>query len=395
MRSFVLPMLALVVLLASIPAQAATRVAATPPMGWNSWNHFAGRVTDADVRAAADAMVSSGMRDAGYIYVNIDDTWQGKRDAQGRIHPNARFPDMKALADYVHARGLKLGIYSSPGPTTCAGYTGSYGHEVQDAKTYASWGVDYIKYDLCGYRDIMSKEAPHDRMKQMRMMRDAYEKMHEALDSTHRSIVYSLCQYGWDAVWEWGAKAGGNAWRTTGDIRASWDSIYSIVSAQVGLEHYAGPGHWNDPDMLEVGNGNLDLAEDRAHFSWWAMLAAPLIAGNDLSKMTPAVRDILTNRAVIAVDQVPLGKQGTRAYVDGQMEVWTRQLAGGALAVAVFNVGSDRDVRPFHIDLARLGLHGAQHGTDLWSGKAVTIDDATPIGLASHDVLMLRVARPH
>jgi alpha-galactosidase len=196
--------------LAAVQAGAQKTVAATPPMGWNSWNHFAEKVTDKDVRAAADALVSSGMRDAGYVYVNIDDTWEGTRDAQGVIRTNAKFPDMKALADYVHSKGLKLGIYSSPGPKTCAGYEGSYGHEQQDAATYAAWGVDYLKYDLCSYRDVMNRESHGDKAKANAMMRDAYEKMHLAIEKTHRPMVYSLCQYGWDAVWAWGASVGAN-----------------------------------------------------------------------------------------------------------------------------------------------------------------------------------------
>ena len=369
--------------------------APTPPMGWNSWNYFAGKVTAADVRAAADAMVSTGMRDAGYVYINIDDTWQGKRDAEGRIHPNARFPDMKALVDYVHSKGLKLGIYSSPGPTTCAGYAGSQGHEAQDAKTYAAWGVDYLKYDLCSFSNTMKAVAPHDGRAQMQLMQAAYEKMHKALVATGRPMVYSLCQYGWDSVWRWAPRAGGNLWRTTGDIKPNWDRIYAIVSAQAGLAAYAGPGHWNDPDMLEVGNGKLTLAEDRAHFSWWAMLAAPLIAGNDLAHMQPQVLKILTNRAVIAVDQDGLGKQGKRAYSEGEMEVWTRQLKGGAVAVAIFNLGSARFNYPFHLDMARLGMHGTQQGVDLWDGKSLEFNDSTPLDVASHDVLMIRIAHPH
>ena len=195
-----------------------TTLAATPPMGWNSWNLFAGRVNDKDVRAAADAMVSSGMKDAGYIYVNIDDTWQGTRDAQGNIQANSKFPDMKALADYVHSKGLKIGIYSGPGAQTCARYAGSLGHEDQDAKTYAAWGIDYLKYDLCSFRQNMVAEAPNDPAKQFQMMKDAYEKMHKALLATGRPIVYSFCQYGWNAVWEWGPSLGANLWRTTGDI---------------------------------------------------------------------------------------------------------------------------------------------------------------------------------
>lgn len=378
----------------------ADTVAATPPMGWNSWNFFAEKVTDADVRAAADALVSSGMRDAGYVYVNIDDGWQGERDAKGVIHPNARFPDMKALADYVHSKGLKLGIYTSPGPKTCAGFAGSLGHEAQDAKSYAAWGVDYLKYDLCSFiEDQMQAKAPHDPAHQMRLMTDAYERMHAALTATGRPIVYSLCQYGWDAVWEWapGPKVGGNLWRTTGDISPDWDRIYAIASQQAGLASYAGPGHWNDPDMLEVGNGKLTAAENRTHFSWWAMLAAPLLAGNDLAHMSQEVKSILGNRDVIAIDQDPLGKQATRAYAEGEVEVWTRPLQGGAMAVAIINVGSERhaSTHPFHLNMAKLGLHGVQQGKDLWSGKPVTLADQQPIALARHDVLLIRLDAPH
>ncbi|MBA2079246.1 glycoside hydrolase family 27 protein [Rhodanobacter sp. PCA2] len=386
--------------MATAPQAHAATVAATPPMGWNSWNFFAEKVSDADVRAAADALVNSGMRDAGYVYVNIDDGWQGERDAQGTIHPNARFPDMKALADYVHARGLKLGIYSSPGSKTCAGYTGSLGHEAQDARTYASWGVDYLKYDLCSYiEDVMQAKAPNDPDQQMRLMIAAYRTMHDALRTAGRPIVFSMCQYGWDASWEWaaGPDIGANLWRTTGDITPEWDRIYAIASQQAGLARYAGPGHWNDPDMLEVGNGKLNDAENRAHFSWWAMLAAPLLAGNDLAHMPAPVKAVLTNKAVIAIDQDPLGRQATRAYAEGETEVWTRPLQGGGMAVAIFNVGSDRHAgtHPFHLDLARLGLHGAQQGTDLWSGKPLTLSEHMPIALRHHDVLMVRIDQPH
>src|SRR5512146_2334800 len=212
MRKFVLS----AVLCLTVPAWG-QQVAATPPMGWNSWNHFANKVNDAVVRAAADAMVSSGMRDAGYVYVNIDDTWQGKRDSNGIIHPNDKFPDMKALADYVHSKGLRLGIYSSPGTKTCAGYEGSYGHEEQDARTYAEWGVDYLKYDLCSYNDESIKKAGSPAEAHQRMM-DAYSKMHNAIQKTGRLIVLSMCQYGLDWVWQWGESVGGNLWRTTDDI---------------------------------------------------------------------------------------------------------------------------------------------------------------------------------
>jgi alpha-galactosidase len=372
-----------------------TAVAQTPPMGWNSWNYFAGRVTDKDIRDSADQIVASGMRDAGYLYVNIDDTWEGKRNASGVLHSNEKFPDMKALADYVHSKGLKIGIYSSPGPKTCAGFEGSLGHEEQDAQLYASWGIDYLKYDLCSFHTVMQAKAPDDEAAQMRLMIAAYDKMGKALKATNRPIVYSLCQYGWDSVWEWAPSVGSNLWRTTGDVSANWDRIYDLLSQQAGLEEYAGPGHWNDPDMLEVGNGRLSLAENRSHFSMWAILAAPLLAGNDLPHMTPQIKAILTNRDVIAIDQDRLGKQGSHVYSDGEVEVWTRPLADGALAVAVLNVGSDRlSTHPFHLSLTKLGLHGPLTGKNLWTGDKVTLSDHQPIELASHDILLVRVASP-
>jgi alpha-galactosidase len=299
-------------------------------------------VDDKGIRAAADQMVATGMRDAGYIYVNIDDTWEGKRDASGVLHSNSKFPDMKALADYVHSKGLKIGIYSSPGPTTCAGYEGSYGHEEQDAQLYASWGIDYLKYDLCSFGDVMSRQAPNEPEKQMQLMQAAYSRMDKALKATGRPIVYSFCQYGFDAVWEWGPQTGANLWRTTYDIEPKWDRIYTILGQQAGLAEHAGPGHWNDPDMLEVGNGQPTMAENWSHLSMWAMLAAPLLAGNDLPNMKLEIKAILTNRDVIAIDQDPLGKQAIRTYTEGAVEVWTRPLADGSLAVAILNAGDER-----------------------------------------------------
>jgi alpha-galactosidase len=384
--------------LAVLPAATALAqsVAQTPPMGWNSWNYFAGKVDDKGIRAAADQIVATGMKDAGYTYVNIDDTWEGERDANGVIHTNSKFPDMKALADYVHSKGLKIGIYSGPGTKTCAGFAASLGHEEQDAKTYADWGIDYLKYDLCSFGgDVMQKQAPNDKAAQMKLMTDAYVKMGKALKSTGRPIVFSLCQYGWDSPWEWAPALGGNLWRTTDDIQARWQSIYDIASEQSGLEKYAGPGHWNDPDMLEVGNGKLSLAENRTHFSWWAMLAAPLLAGNDLPNIKPEIAAILTNKDVIAIDQDPLGKQGRHAYSDGEVEVWTRELQGGAMAIAVINVGSDRySTHPFHLDLEKIGLHGQQTGKNLWTGKTVTLTNHEPIELPSHDILLVRLDHP-
>jgi alpha-galactosidase len=392
--------LAVVSLASAAVIHAQTPVAQTPPMGWNSWNFFATKVTDKDIRGAADQMVATGMKDAGYIYVNIDDSWEAERDASGVLHTNSKFPDMKALADYVHSKGLKIGIYSGPGTKTCGKYAASLGHEEQDAQMYADWGFDYLKYDLCSFiPDVMEKQAPNDKAAQMKLMVAAYEKMGAALKAatakTGRPIVFSLCQYGWDSPWEWAPALGGNSWRTTGDVQARWQSIYDIASQQAGLESYAGPGHWNDPDMLEVGNGKLTLAENRTHFSWWAMLASPLLAGNDLPNMKPEIKAILTNKDVIAIDQDALGKQAKRVYSDGEVEVWTRELQGGALAIAVINVGSEKySTHPFHLDLAKLGLHGSETGKDLWTGKEVTLTEKMPIELASHDILLVKVDHP-
>ncbi len=395
MRFSVLPLAAIALAAFTIvsPTSAKAQVAQTPPMGWNSWNYFAEKVTDKDIRDSADQIVSSGMKDAGYIYVNIDDTWEAERDASGVLHTNSKFPDMKALADYVHSKGLKLGIYSGPGPKTCAGYAGSLGHEEQDAKMYADWGIDYLKYDLCSFIPaVMEKQAPNDKAAQMRLMVAAYDKMGKALKATGRPIVYSLCQYGWDNVWEWAPGLGGNLWRTTGDIQPRWQSIYDLMTEQAGLASYAGPGHWNDPDMLEVGNGKLTLAENRTHFSMWAMLAAPLLAGNDLPHMKPEIHAILTNRDVIAIDQDPLGHQARHIYSKGEVEVWARDLQGGAKAIAIVNAGSDvYSTHPFHLNLEQLGLHGSQHAKDLWTGKEMELTNNMPIELPSHDILLLRI----
>ncbi len=375
--------------------QPAVPLATTPPMGWNSWNWFAGAVTDKDIRQAADLMVSSGMRDAGYVYVNIDDTWQGQRDANGVLHSNDKFPDMKALADYVHSKGLKLGIYSSPGPKTCAGYEGSFGHEQQDADLYASWGIDYVKYDLCSFRGYMDQVAPGDKLKQNELMRAAYEKMHKAILKTGRPMVYSLCQYGFDSVWQWGPQVGGNLWRTTGDINPRFDRISLIGREQAGLAKYAGPGHWNDPDMLEVGNGKLTPDENRTHMGMWAMLAAPLLAGNNLGKLTPEITAILTNRDVIAIDQDPLGKEANRIFAEGPVEIWARPLANGDVALAVFNFGEDETfLRGISLHLEQAGAANGWKAYDVWSGKNLgPINDDYKFTLNRHASLLLRLSR--
>lgn len=353
-------------------------LALTPPMGWNSWNHFAERVTDKTVRETADAMVSSGLKDAGYIYVNIDDTWEGQRDAKGHIQPNQKFPDMKALADYVHSKGLRLGIYSSPGPKTCAGYEGSLGHEEQDAQTYAQWGIDYLKYDWCQATSSLEE------------MKIAYTKMHEAIQKNGRPIVLSLCQYGWNKVWEWGASVGGNSWRTTGDISDQYRVMAEIGFNQNGLEKFAGPGHWNDPDMLEVGNGGMNEDEYRTHFSLWAILAAPLIAGNDVTRMTPYTLEILTNREVIAVDQDPAGKQGARVSQEGPFEVWMKPMSDGSKVVGLFN--RQRTTEQVSVDFSQIGLTGDVSVRDLWLKKDLgQFKEKFSAYVPSHGVVLVRL----
>ncbi len=358
-------------------------LARTPPMGWNSWNKFAGRVDDAAVRAMADAMASNGMKEAGYQYINIDDTWEAGRDAQGNITTNTKFPDMKALADYVHAKGLKIGIYSSPGPNTCAGYEGSYGHEEQDARTYAAWGIDYLKYDWCGARNLYTDQE----------MRALYQVMGDALLKTGRPILYSLCQYGRAEVWKWGADVGGNAWRTTGDIRDTWDSMTTIGFSQDELAPWAAPGHWNDPDMLEIGNGGMTDDEYRTHMSLWSILAAPLLAGNDLRNMTPAILEILTNREVIAINQDTDGKQGRRITKSGDQEVWARPLSGGAQAIGLFNRGGSP--AKITVNWPDMGLKTApSRARDLWAHSDLKLDGAEDsVTVPAHGVVMLRVSK--
>ncbi len=354
-------------------------LALTPPMGWNSWNKFAGRIDDKTVREIADAMVTSGMRDAGYVYVNIDDTWEGERAADGALQTNSKFPDMKGLADYVHAKGLKLGIYSGPGYKTCAGFEGSYLHEEQDARTWAMWGIDYLKYDWCSASAVYHRDD----------MQPAYQKLALALRATGRPIIFSLCQYGWLNVGEWGAAAGGNLWRTTGDISDRWDSMSRIGFGQNGREKYAGPGHWNDPDMLEIGNGGMTDTEYRTHMSLWSILAAPLLAGNDVRVMTAAARDIMNNREVIAIDQDKLGQQGFRVRQDGDLEVWKKPLADG-VAVGLFNRGSA--TAQIKVTWAEIGIDKSNPIVrDLWEHKDVQSPNEFSAEVPSHGAVMLKV----
>jgi len=361
-------------------------LALTPPMGWNSWNKFGCDINEKVIRGAADAMVASGMKDAGYQYVVIDDCWHGARDAHGDIQPDpTRFPSgIKALADYIHAKGLKFGIYSDVGDKTCGGRPGSRGHEYQDAAQYAAWGVDYLKYDWCN-AGTMDGHA-------------AYLTMAEALKASGRPIVFSMCEWGTNKPWLW-AKNIGNLWRTTGDIYDAWEGhktyqngMLDNLDLQVGLDGYAGPGHWNDPDMLEVGNGGMTDDEYRAHFSLWAILAAPLIAGNDLSNMTPVTHSILTNRDVIAVDQDALGIEGKRVIKDGDREVWARPLTGGGRAVVLLN----RSTTPQTITVPweALGYPASLTAPvrDLWSGKvSAKVSGSFSAVVAPHAVVMVRI----
>lgn len=358
-------------------------LARTPPMGWNSWNHFGITINDSIIREIADAMVNSGMAEAGYEYIVIDDGWEGGRDKDGNIYPNSNFPDMKALADYVHSLGLKLGIYSSPGPKTCGGYVGSYGYELQDSKTFASWGIDYLKYDWCGAMRIFGYSREN--------MQRAYQKMGFALLETGRPIVYSICQYGLENVWEWGADAGGNLWRTTGDIDDSWERISEIGFGQNELAPFAGPGHWNDPDMLEVGNGDLTIDENKAHFTLWCMLAAPLMAGNDLRNMTEETIEILTNPDLIAINQDELGFQGKRIYEKDGVEVWSKPLKDGITAIALFN--RNNSIKQLNIDINDLKLSDIPKSLyDVWLKEDITIkNEKMSFELPAHGVVLLKV----
>jgi alpha-galactosidase len=356
-------------------------LARTPPMGWNSWNKFAEKVDDAAVRGMADAMVSSGMSKAGYVYVNIDDTWEGTRDASGNITTNQKFPDMKALADYVHSKGLKIGLYSSPGPKTCAGYAGSYGHEQQDANQWAAWGFDYVKYDWCSAGDIYKDTD----------MRGVYQKMGDALAKTGRPIVFSLCQYGRARVWTWGAKVGGNLWRTTGDIEDKWISMSKIGFHQFDIATYIRPGHWNDPDMLEIGNGGMTADEYRTHMSLWSMLAAPLLAGNDLRTMTDETKSILMNADVIAIDQDPAAKPVKKVAETATTDTLVRPLHDGSTAIGLFNRGDQ--AADMSVNWDSVGLGSRNHSArDLWQHKTVDVSASTySASVPAHGVVMLRV----
>jgi len=373
-------------------AQKFEQLALTPPMGWNSWNKFAcDGVNEQVIEQMADAMVSSGMKAAGYEYIIIDDCWQVGRDSSGNIVVDAKkFPSgIKALADYVHSRGLKFGIYSCAGKKTCAGRPGSRGHEYQDAISYARWGVDYLKEDWCNAEGQNAKES--------------YTLMRDALYKAGRPIVFGICEWGSNKPWEWAGDVG-HLWRTSGDIANNWSkmegddgriwggSVLANLDLQKGLEKYAGPGHWNDPDMLEVGNGALSASEDRAHFSLWCMLAAPLLAGNDLGNMTKETNTVLTNKELIAIDQDKLGKQGYLIKNDEYFQIFLKPLSGGDTAICLSNRGDQ--TREVSIDWKKFHIGSDLTLRDLWKHQAAGNTSAPFKGsIPKHDVIVLRLSK--
>jgi alpha-galactosidase len=364
-------------------------LAKTPPMGWNSWNKYACKgLNEAVVRSTADAIASNGMKDAGYEFVVIDDCWQISRDGDGNIVADpSRFPSgIKALADYIHSKGLKFGIYTDAGTNTCAGRPGTMGHEYQDARQYAAWGVDYVKEDWCHTLPGQNSEA-------------SYTLFRDALAATGRPIVFSICEWGSTKPWLWAGPVG-NLWRSTGDIQDCWDckkpwggnGFLQIIDQMNGIESYSGPGHWNDPDMLEVGNGGMTTEEYRAHLSMWALFSAPLLVGTDVTSMSADTREILLNRAVIAVDQDPLGQQGHRVKKDGELEVWSKQLADGGRAVVLLN----RSATPAAVEAAwtDIGYPATLTATvrDLWNGKQLTGQKGSYTAqVPGHSVVMVTI----
>ncbi len=359
-------------------APRATGTALAPPMGWNSWNKFGCRIDEALIRETADAMVATGMLAAGYRFLNIDDCWEARtRDADGNLMADSvRFPSgIPALVDYIHAKGLKVGIYSSGGTATCQGRPATLDHEVQDAALFARWQIDYVKYDNCNARN---------RPEQVR-----FRAMLDAVKATGRATVFSVCEWGEARPWLWARQLGGQLWRTTEDIRDSWLSMIGILDQQVGLDRYAGPNGWNDPDMLEVGNGKMTHAEYVAHFSLWALLNAPLIAGNDLRAMDDSTRSILLNADVIAVDQDWGGRQGYRLRDDGATEVWLKPMSDGGRALVLLNRGTTD--APIAVTFAEIGLGAHQTVRDLWSGQVVEETRALRRVVPAHGAVMLRV----
>ena len=375
----------------NLSAQKFPQLAKTPPMGWNSWNKFACNVSETLIMGMADAMASSGMKEAGYEYVVIDDCWQVARDKNGEIIADSiHFPHgIKYLADYIHSKGLKFGIYSCAGSLTCQRRPGGRGHEFQDARTYARWGVDYLKYDWC---NTGTQEA-----------KSSYGTMRDGLYAAGRPIVFSICEWGSNKPWEWAGDVG-NLWRTTGDISDSWNSMINIFILQKDLARYAGPGKWNDPDMLEVGNGHMTTEEYKTHFSLWCMLAAPLMAGNDLQNMTPDTKMILTNSEIIALDQDTLGRQGTCFRDNGDYQIWIKQLAGNEKAVCLLNKSDEKKTELVDFALLAQTSSGRRSGQtlqlenyrvrDLWEHKDLVLKESSAyIDLLPHTVKVYRFIR--
>ena len=383
-------------------AQKFENLALTPPMGWNSWNIFQTNINEKMIKEIADGMVSSGMKEAGYQYLVLDDGWMAmERDENGNLVADPKkFPNgMKALCDYVHSKGLKFGLYNCAGTKTCAGYPGTRGYEYQDARLYASIGIDYLKFDWCYADGINAKEA--------------YTTMSKAIKKAGRPILFSLCEWGNNKPWEW-AKEVGHLWRTTGDIfncfncnknNGTWSAhgVMEILDMQKDLRIYAGPGHWNDPDMLEVGNGMV-TNEDRAHFSMWCMLAAPLIAGNDIRKMTKQTTDVLTNKEVVAVDQDSLGIEGFKYTVKDSIEVWFKPLKNNDWAVCFLNRSMSANNIEFNwksenvndtLSNRQLNAGKIKYSVkDIWTKKELgTTDKVLKVAIPAHDVLMIKLSK--
>ncbi|MEO6845604.1 MAG: NPCBM/NEW2 domain-containing protein [Ginsengibacter sp.] len=354
------------------------KIALTPPMGWNGYNRFGDSLSQAIIKAAVDTMVNSGLINHGWTYINIDDGWSVKpgstdpmrggepRDANGMINSNQKYPDMKELTDYIHSKGLKAGLYSSPGKLTCGGYTASYQFEEKDAKRWADWGFDYIKYDYCQYEEISKSHT-------IEALQKPYIIMRHALDKLDRDIVFSFSQYGMGDSWKWAGKIGGNCWRTTGDLIDTWGSLSETGFTQAGHEKYAGPGHWNDPDMLVVGNvgwgelkypSRLTADEQYTHISLWSLLAAPLLIGCDIVDMDDFTKSLLTNDEVLDIDQDPLGNQASRIFKENGLEIWAKDLEDGSKAVGLFNRNSTTET--IRVKWNILGLNGRQIARDLW-----------------------------
>ncbi len=374
-------------------------IALTPPMGWNSWNVWGLTVDAKKVKNAANAFIKSGLAEHGWQYINIDDGWsvfgaskEPKRTSTGEIKTNEKFPDMKKLGNYIHSLGLKFGIYTSPGPLTCGKYTASYRHELQDVQTFAKWGIDYVKYDLCSYRKIAPDYSRPNMIK-------PYEYMHKQLQKvTERDIVYSICQYGIADVWQWGEKVGGNLWRTTGDIWDDWDRMKIIGFDQVQTLKYSKPGHWNDPDMLVVGkvgwgphlhNTMLTPDEQYTHISQWVLLAAPLLIGCDLNSLDEFTLNLLTNDEVIAIDQDPLGKSATPKIIDGNIQVWMRPLADGNFAIGIFNLGEK--LENYRLNFKKLGIKELKKIRDVWRQKDVGSSSELSVTLPTHSSRLLKI----